>query len=363
MPPAAATVAGRRSDPHATAARAPRGPRRVSGPASRQESRTETRQRARPDVRPSGRATAAAAAFDARLEPAPVRTRREAPAPARPRREAPSRSRHQTAHRVRNAHAPRLALRLQAPRLDRIVRGRAWIPVLGALLVAIVGLRVEVLKLGASVGNDIQQATALQSSNAALRSQISALSDDQRIAKLAASYGMRMAGPLDTHFVQASAGDHVGAAIRNISAPSRQSFLTGLANEQRSAVDTIQAGSTLSTVGAAPSTTANSSSVVASTPSTSTSSSITTGATSTSTTGSGSTGGLSTSGATSTATGTASGNSATGGTPPASTAGSTSSTTGTGAGDVTSGGVVGTNLAPSTGQASGSASGGTGLAG
>src|SRR5579863_2033325 len=207
MPPAAATVAGRRSDSLVAPPRAPRAPRRVSGPVSRPESRTETRQRARPDVRPSGRATAAAAALEERLVTAPVRVRREAPARRRT-RDAPVRRRTTTERQARPQAAPRLALRLQAPRLDRIVRGRAWIPVLGALLVAIVGLRVEVLKLGASVGSEVQQATALQSANATLRSQISALSDDKRIAALAASYGMHMPNPLDTHFVQASAGYH-----------------------------------------------------------------------------------------------------------------------------------------------------------
>jgi hypothetical protein len=235
--------------------------------------------------------------------------------------------------------------------------------VLGALLVAIVGLRVEVLKLGAGVGNEVQQATALQSSNAALRSQISALSDDQRIARLAASYGMRMAGPLDTHFVQPSAGHHVAAAIRNISAPAPQTFLTGLATEQRSDLATTQAGSALSAVGAAPSTSANPSSAVSSTTVTSTSTPLTSGATSPSPTGSASTGGLTTSGATSSATGTPAGTSGTGGTPPASTAGTAGSTTSTGAGDVTSGGASGTSLTPSAGQATGAASGGSGLAG
>ena len=105
-------------------------------------------------MRPSGRATAAAAALEAALASAPARARREAPARARRTRAAPgpARATHEPERRVAPSRA-RLALRLQAPRLDRIVRGRAWIPVLGALLVAIVGLRVEVLKLGAGVGS------------------------------------------------------------------------------------------------------------------------------------------------------------------------------------------------------------------
>jgi hypothetical protein len=124
-------------------------------------------------------------------------------------------------------------VRLRPPRLDRIVRGRAWIPVLGALLVAIVGLRVEVLKLGSGVGAQVQQATLLESGNSVLRSQISALSDSQRIIKLAESYGMDTPSPMGVHIVQATAGTHVEAAMRNISASSRTAFLGGLVAEQQ----------------------------------------------------------------------------------------------------------------------------------
>jgi cell division protein FtsL len=142
-------------------------------------------------------------------------------------------------------------LRLQAPRLDRIVRGRAWIPVLGAMLVAIVGLRVAVLKLGANVGSEIQQATLLESSNTTLRTQISALSDNQRIEKLAEQYGMHMPNPLDVHFVAAAAGTHVQAAIHGISSPDGSTYLTNLAAEQHHDEAVTQGTASLSGVGAA----------------------------------------------------------------------------------------------------------------
>ena len=90
-----------------------------------------------------------------------------------------------------------------------IVRGRAWIPLLGVLLVVIVGMRVEVLKLGSSVGRELEQATQLESGNAALRAQVSELSGNQRIEQLAATMGMVMPGPMDIHFVRASAAGNV----------------------------------------------------------------------------------------------------------------------------------------------------------
>ena len=49
--------------------------------------------------------------------------------------------------------------------LDRVVRGRAWIPLLGVLLAGIVAAQVEILKLGASMGRSLEQTTTLTSQN------------------------------------------------------------------------------------------------------------------------------------------------------------------------------------------------------
>jgi hypothetical protein len=117
--------------------------------------------------------------------------------------------------------------------------------------VAIVGLRVEVLKLGSGVGRQLEQATTLQSSNAVLRARISALSDNQRIVKLAEGYGMEMPNPLDVHFVESSAAGNVGAAISKITAPSRETFLSSLASERQTDDQSTQAESTLSAIGPA----------------------------------------------------------------------------------------------------------------
>jgi hypothetical protein len=97
----------------------------------------------------------------------------------------------------------------------------------------IVGMRVEVLKLGSSVGRQLEQATALESGNAALRAQVSELSGNQRIEQLAAAMGMLMPGPMDIHFVGASPTRNVNAAIRGIHAPASQTFLSGIASERQ----------------------------------------------------------------------------------------------------------------------------------
>ena len=49
--------------------------------------------------------------------------------------------------------------------LDRVIRGRAWIPLLGVLLAGIVATQVEILKLGASMGRSLEQTSSLTSQN------------------------------------------------------------------------------------------------------------------------------------------------------------------------------------------------------
>jgi hypothetical protein len=66
--------------------------------------------------------------------------------------------------------------------IDRLVRGRAWIPLLGVLLAGIVAMQVEILKLGASTGRAVEQAATLQTQNEALQAGVATLADDQRIS-------------------------------------------------------------------------------------------------------------------------------------------------------------------------------------
>jgi cell division protein FtsL len=111
--------------------------------------------------------------------------------------------------------------------LDRIVRGRTWIAVLGVMLVGIVAMQVEMLKLGASIGRSISQTATLQSKNEMLRASVAALSDDQRIEKLAAHQGMVMPGPTQIAFVPAAG--RLQQALTNIHAPAASTFVAASA--------------------------------------------------------------------------------------------------------------------------------------
>jgi hypothetical protein len=134
--------------------------------------------------------------------------------------------------------------------LDRIVRGRAWIPLLGVMLAGIVAMQVELLKLNASIGRSIGLGAALQSRNDTLRASVSSLSDAQRIERLASGMGMVMAGPTSVQFLD---GRHIdpAKAAANIHAPDATSF--------QSALQAMLSSATQSTTapGAAPSTSAS----------------------------------------------------------------------------------------------------------
>jgi cell division protein FtsL len=153
----------------------------------------------------------------------------------------------------RSRPAPRAGLIIRLPRsgklLDSIVRGRAWIPVLGVLLVGIVGMRVEVLKLGSSVGVEMQQASQLQSANAVMLNQVSALADNTRIEQLADKQGMVMPLPLDLHFVRASGTPSVNRAIADVTEPAPATFLSSLLSEREQDGESIKAAAKRSAVG------------------------------------------------------------------------------------------------------------------
>jgi hypothetical protein len=112
--------------------------------------------------------------------------------------------------------------------LDRIIRGRAWIPLLGVLLAGIVAMQVEVLKLGANIGRSIERGTALESRNEILRDSVAQLGDDTRIEQLAAGMGMVMPAPAQVKFLAARGGSDVQQAINNIHAPDATAFTAQL---------------------------------------------------------------------------------------------------------------------------------------
>jgi hypothetical protein len=73
--------------------------------------------------------------------------------------------------------------------LDRIIRGRAWIAVVGVGLIGIVFMQVSMLRMNAGIGRAVEQASTLERQNAALQASISQLSSGDRIATVAGKLG------------------------------------------------------------------------------------------------------------------------------------------------------------------------------
>jgi hypothetical protein len=200
-------------------------------------------------ITPAGRkkTVRSPAAAGTRTAPGHRRTVPERAAPAKPRRLSgplkgraaprpePSAPRRGRAQRRPRNHAPNapLGARVGAfirslpdhPLLDRAIRGRAWIPILGVMLAGIVAMQVEVLKLGASIGRSIQHGSTLQTQNEQLRASVATLDDDQRIEALAAKAGMVMPSPAGVGFLSARSGGEMQRVIGGIHAPNSTSFL------------------------------------------------------------------------------------------------------------------------------------------
>jgi hypothetical protein len=111
------------------------------------------------------------------------------------------------------------------PWLDRVVRGRVWIPLLGVLLAGIVAAQVEILKAGASMGRSLEQTSTLTNQNEQLRGSVAALGNDQRIERLAAAMGLVMPPPGAVGYLAAGRGGNVAGALANIHAPDAGAFV------------------------------------------------------------------------------------------------------------------------------------------
>jgi hypothetical protein len=150
-------------------------------------------------------------------------TRSKAAAPARvPTRRAPARK-----PATKRAPAARPKLVVVAGRtagavrqlpdsslVVRMTRGRAWIAVLGVLLVGIVALNVATLSFAASSGKIDEQITTLEKENSMLESREAERYSTARVRGEGAELGLAMPNTEEPHLVEASPDDAAAAAAR-----------------------------------------------------------------------------------------------------------------------------------------------------
>lgn len=96
----------------------------------------------------------------------------------------------------------------------RLTRGRAWIAVLGVLLVGIVALNVVTLSFAASSGKIDEQITALDRENSILRARDAHLSGIGAVRGAAVPLGLAMANTDEIHVTEAGPDDVATAAAR-----------------------------------------------------------------------------------------------------------------------------------------------------
>jgi len=167
----------------------------------------------------------AAAATATRRSPAsPARASRRkralaaAPARAPQRKRAPARTpaRRPGGHLIPIAVGTASAVRglPDSSLIVRLTRGRAWIAVLGVLLVGIVALNVITLSLAAGAGHIDQNIQALDEENSILRSRDAQKSGAGRIAHEAGALGLSAAAAENVGVVRADPRDIATAAQR-----------------------------------------------------------------------------------------------------------------------------------------------------
>jgi len=180
---------------------------------------------------PARRSTAAPAPAPSRTKPPkrkaparkPIRSR-AVPAPVKtPVRRAPARK--PTPKRRPAAAQPRLvvvagrtatAVR-QLPDSSlvvRMTRGRAWIGVLGILLVGIVALNVATLSFAASAGKIDEQITTLEKENSMLEGREAQKRSTARIRSQASALGLAMPNLEEPHVIELGPDDVATAASR-----------------------------------------------------------------------------------------------------------------------------------------------------
>jgi hypothetical protein len=104
--------------------------------------------------------------------------------------------------------------------IDGLLRGRAWIWLIGLLLGGIVAMQVSLLKLNAGISNAVTTAGTLERQNADIEAEIAKLSSVERVRDKAIAEDMVTPMPGDIGFLHARGDRDATLAARRMQAPS-----------------------------------------------------------------------------------------------------------------------------------------------
>ena len=104
--------------------------------------------------------------------------------------------------------------------VDRLLRGRAWIWLIGIMLGGIVAMQVSLLKLNSGISRAVTAAGTLERVNADLETEVARLSSGERIQAAAADEGMVAPPAGDVGYLTARPGADAGLAVKRMQSPS-----------------------------------------------------------------------------------------------------------------------------------------------
>jgi cell division protein FtsL len=103
--------------------------------------------------------------------------------------------------------------------LDALLRGRAWIALVGVLLAGIVFFNVDLLRLNREIASTSEQSAALGRANSRLLLELARLGSSERIQKAAAERGLVLPAPGDVRYLRARQKRDGRLAARRMIAP------------------------------------------------------------------------------------------------------------------------------------------------
>jgi hypothetical protein len=104
--------------------------------------------------------------------------------------------------------------------VDRLLRGRAWICLVGAALMGIVAMQVSMLKLNSGISRAVEATATLERQNSGMEASIARLASGERIRVAADKRGMVTPAAGEVHYLRVRPGRDAGRAARRMRAPS-----------------------------------------------------------------------------------------------------------------------------------------------
>jgi len=104
--------------------------------------------------------------------------------------------------------------------IDRLLRGRVWICLVGVALMGIVAMQVSLLKLNSGISRAVETTATLERQNSGLEASIARLASGERIRAAADKGGMVTPAAGEVRYLRVRPGRDARRAVRRMRAPS-----------------------------------------------------------------------------------------------------------------------------------------------